>query len=73
MTNLSTPYLAELVADLGLHGDYQAAYYDVAWPLVAFLWEAAAVVANLVLVQLYLELARARDGVAPRDVVEVFA
>jgi hypothetical protein len=35
--------------------------------------EATAIVGNLVYVQLYLELARARDGVAPGELREVFA
>ena len=70
--NLATPYLAELAVSLGLGRDYQATYYP-AYFTIAFLWEATAVVANLVYVQLYLELARARDGVAPGELHEVSA
>ena len=70
--NLTAPYLAALAVNVGLQSDYQAAYF-VAWPATALIWEAAAVVANLVYVQLYLELARARDGLAPSELDHIFA
>jgi hypothetical protein len=70
--NLATPYLAVLAVSLGLGRDYQATYYPASFT-VSFVSEATAVVANLVYVQLYLELARAHDGVAPGELHEVFA
>jgi hypothetical protein len=70
--NLSTPYLAVLATTIGLSSDYQAAYFG-AWVVTAFVWEAAAIVANLVYVQLYFELTRAHDGVAPGELAQIFA
>ena len=67
--NLSVPYLEQIALSLGLgrNGAVAAAY------VMAFLWEATAVVMNLAYVQLYRELVRAHDGVAPGELAHIFA
>jgi hypothetical protein len=72
IVNLSTPYFAALAMSIGVQHDYQSAYYFV-WSCAAFLGEVVSAVVNLVLVQLYLELARSCDGVAPGELDHIFA
>ena len=69
LINLTTPYATLAAARVGLgRVGILAAYF-----LMQFGWEAVAVVFNLAYVELYRELVRAHDGVAPEDVAHVFA
>jgi hypothetical protein len=67
--NLAMPYATALSFNLGLgEAGFHAAYFGY-----VFAFDALAVVVNLVWVQLYRELARAHDGVAPGELAHIFA
>lgn len=69
LINLATPYLTDTAVNLGLgrNGEVLATYF------MAFVWEAVAALMNLTLLQLYRELVRAHDGVAPGELTHIFA
>ena len=69
LINLLTPFLTVAALNSGLG--------HLGWVLAvatsSFVWETAAVISTLVFVELYRELARAHDGVAPGELSHIFA
>lgn len=63
---MARPWIAD-ACERGRYGWFVATYAG------AFVWEAQAVVANLIYVELYRELVRSHDGVAPGEMAHIFA